>query len=297
MFFDFAKMWNKKFELPSKIARALGLPKIVYGADYEDFYNYTVSVEKQNPLPAYEIMKRYCDLLQNKPKLFDLLEKEFQQRHKLYLEAFPHFLEGDKNLKEKALKAAEMSYRKALAIYPFFSNGRLNLGFALRELSLVEESCEIYEEGLQYDPENPLLLTNLGRSLMILMDKDVTKYRERAITVFQQGLKLLGGGDYFCLEQLEKLGVYVRIYSDPKDPSSVRFITQDDFEKAIKKSMEEAKTQVERVNIFLNIIRDNRRTLFLELWPKYGERKLFAEIAALNMWYLFEGFSLRMRAS
>ncbi len=270
--------------IPKELALNLGLPHKIKCKGASKLQEQIDKIGNKN-INLFEVMIKYSEFVSD-VKILSKIPQEYQSRHIDFQKAAKYFIEGEQYLTSNKEKAKE-KYLKGLMIYPYFSIARLNLGYLYRDSGKLEFSEKTYKEGIKYNPESPLLYTNLGRTLVELKKKD------EAIEIFKQALNLLNGKDQFCMDQLEKLGALVRLYKDPNDPKSACLITIEEWEKFFKKNIKKAKT-IEDFSAYLSLlIKDQRKNLFIDLWPKYKDKFIVMNKKHEN-WYLFESLSFRM---
>ncbi len=71
---------------------------------------------------------------------------------------------GAEALLDGNLTRAEELLRLATKVDPTFVSGLSNLGICLTRQERLEEAIEIYSQGLQVEPDNPILISNLARA-------------------------------------------------------------------------------------------------------------------------------------
>src|SRR4029079_2211760 len=62
------------------------------------------------------------------------------------------------------------SYRRALSIYPRFSEAHVNMGYSQHHLGLLNDAVESFKCALEIDPEHPAAHYTLAETLLLLGD-------------------------------------------------------------------------------------------------------------------------------
>jgi tetratricopeptide (TPR) repeat protein len=87
-------------------------------------------------------------------------------------------------LEESDPDAAEATYRHVLVDDPTYAHAYLNLGFMLCEAGRCEEAAALYEDGLRFCPDDPLMHFNRAAALEGLGDAD------GALASYEEALRL-----------------------------------------------------------------------------------------------------------
>jgi tetratricopeptide (TPR) repeat protein len=87
-------------------------------------------------------------------------------------------------LEETAPRIAEALYRSILADDPTYAHAYLNLGFMLCESGEFDAAASLYEKGLRFCPDDPLMHFNLAVALEGVADVD------GALASYEEALRL-----------------------------------------------------------------------------------------------------------
>lgn len=87
-------------------------------------------------------------------------------------------------LEESNPEAAEATYRHVLVDDPTYAHPYINLGFMLCEQGRCEEAAALYEDGLRFCPDDPLMHFNRAAALEGLGDVD------GALASYEEALRL-----------------------------------------------------------------------------------------------------------
>lgn len=180
----------------------------------------------------YEIIQLF---IQEKPNY------EENGRYQLFVRKWPIHEEVRRiisNESQTQWNRAEKLCQQIIAMDPNEPLAYYHLGFILRRMGRYLESEQAYLKAIELMPNHGNFYANVGRTY------EASGQTEKAIMAWSKALELMPG-DVSSLETLERLGVFVSVYSDPKKPETKTWIKREDYEKALLEKFEEIKQDAE----------------------------------------------------